>query len=555
MGWSSWNTYGVNISEQLIKDQAYAMSKNGYKRAGYLYINIDDGFWGGRDENGRLKVHPKRFPNGLTPVVEYIHKLGLKAGIYSDGGKNTCASYHGGDVTGEGVGFYGHDQQDANFFFKEHDFDFIKVDFCGGVSYHNKDGLNLNEQERYRAIWKAIQNTGRTDVRMNICRWAFPGTWAADVSTSWRTTGDINCSWNSVRDIIAENLYLSAFCRNGTYNDMDMLEVGRGLSTEEDKTHFGMWCIMASPLLIGCNMTNVNTTAKNLMCNTDLIDLNQDSLHLQAYVVNKVDGAYILVKDIEELCGNTRAVALYNPTDASKEMTLTFSDIDLGGKVSLRDCFTHRTTSDLEGSYTVTVPAHGTRIYKATAEERYERTLYEAETAFLTAYQELTNNQTAPSAVHSEDASCSGGAKVGWLGSKDTNDLVWNNVYSKEGGYYTMTLKFSCGEDRYANVEVNGKQVKRIKTNSGGWGNIGSQKLQIQLKPGLNTVRLYYNGAWMADMDCMQLEFNTPLAINGVKVEKKGKKGIYTLNGVKLNETESLAKGVYIIDGKKRVVM
>ena len=118
-----------------------------------------------------------------------------------------------------------------------------------------------------------------------------------------------------------------------------------------------------------------------------------------------------------------------------------------------------------------------------------------------------------------------------------------------------MTLKFSCGEDRYANVEVNGKQVKRIKTNSGGWGNIGSQKLQIQLKPGLNTVRLYYNGAWMADMDCMQLEFNTPLAINGVKVEKKGKKGIYTLNGVKLNETESLAKGVYIIDGKKRVVM
>ena len=132
MGWSSWNAYGFKINEDIIKSQADAIVSTGLMDAGYIYLNIDDGFFGGRDSEGHLLIHPTRFPNGMRPIVDYIHAKGLKAGIYSDAGKNTCASYWGGDEIGVGVGLYGHDQEDIDLYFKELNFDFIKVDFCGG---------------------------------------------------------------------------------------------------------------------------------------------------------------------------------------------------------------------------------------------------------------------------------------------------------------------------------------------------------------------------------------------------------------------------------------
>lgn len=370
MGWSSWNTYGFNISESIIKKQVDAMVSNGYSKVGYRYINIDDGYFGGRDSDGYLLIHPTRFPNGMKTVVDYIHAKGLKAGIYSDAGKNTCASYFGGDKIGEGVGLLGHEDDDTRLWFNDLGFDFIKVDFCGGSAGHNKDHLQLNEEQRYRTIWKAILNTGRTDVRMNICRWAFPGTWATEVSTSWRTTGDINCSWGSIKSILKENFYLSAYSGKGRFNDMDMLEVGRGLSNEEDKTHFGMWCMMNSPLLIGCDMTNISTTARNLMCNKELIALNQDTLFQQAYVVKRDGETYVMVRDIEKLNGTKRAVALVNLSDAAKMMEVNFADIDLGGTVRMRDVFLRHNLADQTETFKVMVPAHGTKIYTLEADER-----------------------------------------------------------------------------------------------------------------------------------------------------------------------------------------
>lgn len=552
MGWSSWNTYGFNISDSIIRSQADAMVENGYSAVGYKYVNIDDGYFGGRDSDGHLLIHPTRFPNGMRPVVDYIHNKGLKAGIYSDAGKNTCASYFGGDTIGIGVGLYGHDEEDTKLFFNDLNFDFIKVDFCGGSPYHNKDKLDLPEEERYRAIWNAIQKTGRTDVRMNVCRWAYPGTWVGEVSTSWRTTGDINCSWNSVKSILKENFYLSAYSSKGKYNDMDMLEVGRGLSAEEDKTHFGLWCIMNSPLLIGCDMNNITKTAHDLMCNTELIALNQDTLFQQAYVVNRSGETYILVKDIEQQGSGIRAVALVNLGDAAKTMTLNFSDIDLGGNVKMRDLYLKKNLKDCTGNFSVLVPAHGTKIYRLEAEERYERTLYEAETGFITAYQELTNNQTAPSGIYEENNSCSGGAKAGWLGKKSSNDLIWKNVYSKNGGNYTFTVDFLSGEDRYVVVEVNGERIGRYKANSGGWNTIGSFTFSAALNAGNNTVRLYNVSNWMPDIDCLKVQYNSPAAINSIKNDvHTGKK--YNLQGMEVKEITS--KGVYIIDGKKRILM
>lgn len=505
MGWSSWNAYGFKINENIIKSQADALVSTGLKDAGYIYLNIDDGFFGGRDSEGHLLIHPTRFPNGMRTVVDYIHEKGLKAGIYSDAGKNTCASYWGGDEIGIGVGMYGHDQEDIDLYFKELNFDFIKVDFCGGDPGHNVDKLDLSEQERYTAIHQAIVNTGRTDVRLNVCRWAFPGTWVHDVATSWRISEDIYLGWNSIKSIVGQNLYLSAYATEGKYNDMDMLEVGRGLSLEEDKTHFGMWCIMSSPLLIGCDMTTISEDALALMTNKELIALNQDPLALQAYVVDKVSGAYLLVKDVETLYGNTRAIAVYNPTDSEVEFPVDFLSLDLGGKVSVRDLFEQQDIGEYVGAINVTVPAHGTRIYKLTAEQRYERVKYEGETAWLSAYQELYNNQTAETGIYEEATYCSGGAKAGWLGKSEANDLQWRNVYSENGGEYTMTLTFITGESRTVNVQVNGGEAQVLTLNSGGWSTAATVEVNVTLNKGNNVIRLSNASAWMADIDCMEI--------------------------------------------------
>jgi len=481
------------------------MASNGLKDAGYIYVNIDDGAFKGRDADGNLIINPVRFPNGMKTVVDHIHNLGLKAGTYSDAGYNTCASFHGGDVDGIGTGLYKHDTQDINFLFKDLGFDFIKVDFCGGDPSHNSDALDLDERERYTAIGNAIKATGREGLRYNICRWAYPGTWVNDIATSWRTTEDIYLGWASIRGIIAQNLYLSAYSRHGGFNDMDMLEVGRGLTKEEDKTHFGMWCIMSSPLLIGCDVTSIDDTTLALLTNPELIALNQDPLAIQAYVVSRQKGVYILVKDIETLNGKTRAVAFYNPGDAQREVTLDFFNVNLEGNIKARDLFERKDVGTFTGSMTVTVPAHGTRIYRLEADKRLERHLYEAETAWISAYQELQNNQAVHSGIYEEKDGLSGGAKAGWLGMRADNDLVWKDVYSENGGEYEMTIAYISGADRYFILEINGEEIKRIKGNSGGWDIVATSTVKVSLKPGNNTVRLYSADDWRPDIDYMQI--------------------------------------------------
>ena len=509
MGWSSWNTYGFQINDSVIQAQADAMVKLGFKDCGYDHINIDDGFFGGRDAEGNLLIHPERFPNGLRGLVDYIHAKGLKAGIYSDAGRNTCASYWGKpkDEIGRGVGLYGHDAADFDLYFNPDklNFDFIKIDYCGADAGNNDEGLDLDVEQRYKEIAAAIKAVGRDDITWNICRWAFPGTWACEIADSWRTTEDIYLGWESVKSIINQSLYLSAYTTYGRYNDMDMLEVGRGLTEEEDKTHFGMWCIMSSPLLIGCDMNDIKGNALELMQNKELIALNQNTLGLQAYVVKRENGGYVLVKDVEEKYGTKRAVAFYNPTNASVDMSIAFSQLDLAGNVKVRDLFEKKDVGVYEGSYSVTVPAHGTRIYKLEADERLERKVYEAETAWLTDYQEIKNNEVYGTAIYSEKNGCSGGVAVGWLGNRDSNDLQWRNVYSKEGGEYTLRVYFVTGDNRTMKLSVNGGEALTFTGNSGGWSTVGSAEFDVVLEKGENVVRLFNESGYMGDIDKMEL--------------------------------------------------
>ncbi len=549
MGWSSWNTYGVNINEELIKSQADAMVSKGFRACGYNHINIDDGFFGGRNtDTGELLIHPTRFPNGLKSVADYIHSKGLKAGIYSDAGANTCGNMYNGDVLSVNVGFYNYDQRDADFYFKDCGFDFIKVDFCGGDAPQNTQHLALDPQERYTAISNAIKNTGRDNVRLNVCRWDYPGTWVHDVAFSWRTTRDIYDGWESVKGILAENLYMSAYCHDGHFNDMDMLEVGRSMTTEEDKTHFGMWCIMNSPLLIGCDLTSVTGTPLSLLKNKELIAINQDPTYQQAYLVDCQNGCYVLVRDLDEREGLKRAFAVYNPNDEQKKVTVDFNDLCLGGKVSLRDAFLQTNLNDRESTFTISVPAHGTKIYVAQGEFRLERTRYEAETAYISDYQELKNNQSEQTGIYVSDANCSSGFKAGWLGMKAANDLLWRDVYSQYGGEYKMTIAFISGENRKIDISVNGKKVQTITANSGGWSTVGTQTVHINLEKGLNEVRLSNGSAWMPDIDYIDLEpTSIPSDISELSSPSAGNDMAFDLNGC----PASLSSRIIIKNGMK----
>lgn len=464
MGWSSWNAYRVNISEDIIKKAADMVVELGLDKLGYVYINTDDGYFGGRDETGKLKTHPTRFPNGLKGMVDHIHGLGLKAGIYSDGGENTCGSIWDNDTLGVGVGMWQHDQQDADWFFKELDFDFIKIDFCGGLAKGNTAKVDMDPKERYTAIRQAAEKA-KPGVRINVCRWDYPGTWVGTIGSSWRISHDVELKWTSVNDIIHQNLYLSAYAGPGAFNDMDMLEVGRGLSAEEDRTHFGIWCIMNSPLLLGCDLakTREDPAAMALLKNTELIALNQDPLCQQAYVAKRDGEKYVLVKDLEEANGKVRAVALLNTEDAAAEMSVDFKALDLGGNVRVRDLFAHEDLPVATERLTASVPAHGTRIFRLTAEKRLERTKYEAETAWLSTYQELEDPVKAKTAYYKQDADASGGVVVSGLDGRPGNYLEWRGVHSFEGGAYHVKIALRDGSTvQYDTVLAKGDNVIRF---------------------------------------------------------------------------------------------
>lgn len=506
MGWSSWNTFASKINAQLIESQAKAMVDKGLKAAGYTYVNIDDGFQGGRDKTtGQLIINQDRFPGGLKPVVDYIHGLGLKAGIYSDAGHNTCAGYYGGEKQEDGTGLYEHDQQDCNYFFKDLHFDFIKVDYCGGDAGQNSERLGLNEQERYTAISKAIKNTGR-EVRFNVCRWNYPGTWVSDVATSWRTTTDIADAWKSVRRIIGENLPLAAYSHRGHYNDMDMLEVGRSMTAEEDKTHFGMWCAMNSPLLIGCDMTRIKDNTLKLLTNRDLIAINQDPVGEQAYVVKYVNDFYVLVRDVDRAQGTHRVLVVYNPSDTEHQVKVDFCDLCLGGRVSMRDLFEQKDLGRFYASYTVDVPAHGCRIYRLQGQKRLEQTRYEAETAYISDYQEIYNNQALKTGIYQTADGLSGHFKASWLGCSAKNDLRFRKVYSQRGGDYRLIIAYLSGEDRNVDVEVNCKRVKTLTVNSGSASTVKTTTpITVHLKKGYNEIRLSNAKSWMPDIDYIEV--------------------------------------------------
>lgn len=355
MGWASWNNYRVNINEDIIKSQADAMVSKGLADVGYSFINIDDGFFGGRDDKGNLLHHKERFPNGMQKLSQYIHAKGLKAGIYSDAGINTCASFWDKDSIGVGVGLYGHEYEDLSLFLKEWNYDFIKVDWCGG------DWLGLDEQTRYTEIAKLIKQIN-PNVIYNVCRWQFPGKWVTQIADSWRISGDINNKFESITSIIDLNADLWKYCSKGHYNDMDMLQVGRGMTYEEDKTHFTMWSMMHSPLLLGNDLTKMSDKTLEIITNKEIIALNQSDFVYQARRVIDQGDLEVWAKPLISTMSGELAVAILNRSlkEATFSLNLETVGIDPSKGYSARDLWEkkdYKLTTD--SIMNIEIPIHG----------------------------------------------------------------------------------------------------------------------------------------------------------------------------------------------------
>jgi alpha-galactosidase len=328
MGWNSWNKFACNINEQLIRETADAMATNGMKAAGYEYVNIDDCWHGKRDVQGFIHPDPERFPSGLKALADYVHAKGLKLGIYSDAGWKTC---------GGRPGSRGHEYQDA-MSYAEWGIDYLKYDWCF------VEGLNA--EGAYLTMRDALYAAGRPMV-FSICEWGNnkPWTWGKKIGHLWRTTGDIyNCfdcvknhgSWNAwgVMQILDKQEGLREHAGPGHWNDPDMLEVGNGMTVNEDRAHFTMWCMLAAPLIAGNDLRNMSRETLGVLANQDVIAIDQDPLGIQGFKYSSKNGLEIWFKP---LSNDAWAMCALNRTNVAQTILFDWSREMVTDNLAKRD--------------------------------------------------------------------------------------------------------------------------------------------------------------------------------------------------------------------------
>ena len=324
MGWNSWNTFGANINEQLIFETADAMAAAGLPEKGDEYLVIDD-CWSlkERDKDGRLVADPEKFPGGMKAVADYVHSRGLKFGMYSCAGTLTCAGYPGS---------FEHEFIDARTF-AEWGVDFLKYDYC----YHSPI---IPGKYLYRRMGLALENCGR-DILFSACSWGVDETheWIKSTAASmWRSTGDIFDTWESVKELTKQQEKLHPYNGVGCFNDMDMLIVGmygkgnvglKGCSDTQYKTHFSIWAFMGSPLMIGCDIRDMNQATKDILCNEELLRINQDRACRQPVKLNGTWAGADLLLYSRQLENGDIAIGLFNMSEEKAVARLNLDEIGL----------------------------------------------------------------------------------------------------------------------------------------------------------------------------------------------------------------------------------
>lgn len=370
MGWNSWNKFACNIDENLIKSIADAMVETGLRDAGYVYLNLDDCWHGQRDSLGFIQADPVKFPSGIKALADYVHSKGLKIGIYSDAGRQTCAGRPGS---------LGHEYQDAMQYAKW-GIDYLKYDWCNTE--------NVNPMGAYNLMRDALRAAGRP-ILFSMCEWgqSKPWEWAAETGHMWRTTGDIfNCfdcldqhpGWASygVMQILDMQNGLRKYAGPGHWNDPDMLEVGNGQAVNEDRAHFSMWCMLAAPLILGNDIRSMSQDTKDILMNREVVAINQDSLGVQGLKFAAKDGLEFWFKP---LANNDWAFCILNRTTEAKQYTIDWQFFNLYDEVAkrftdfdsktymIRNLWTKKAEGNTSKIKSVTIPGHDVTLYRLSA--------------------------------------------------------------------------------------------------------------------------------------------------------------------------------------------
>ncbi len=356
MGWNSWNKFGCNVSDELIRGMADAMVKSGMKDAGYRYVVIDDCWQVRRDTSGNIVADPQRFPGGIKALADYIHSLGLQFGIYSDAGSKTCAGRPGG---------LGHEYQDA-LSYAAWGVDYLKYDWCNTTTQDAKAS--------YANIRKALDAAGRPIV-LSICEWgtAKPWLWGEEVGGNlWRTTGDIQDRWGEkqkwgngtccsfgVMGILDAQNGIEGFAGPGHWNDPDMLEVGNGGMTDtEYRSHFSLWAMLAAPLIAGNDLRSMTPEIHDILTNGEVIAVDQDSLGSEGRRVSKNGDLEVWARPLQD---GSRAVVLLNRSDTEQVVAVSWEQLGYPGHLAaaVRDLWQHRDLGKFTATFSAPVPSHG----------------------------------------------------------------------------------------------------------------------------------------------------------------------------------------------------
>lgn len=381
LAWSSWNSFSNTIDSDITMQQARAMVSTGLQKAGYEYINIDEGWWlGDRDAEGNFIVDPKRWPaiapgdkpGDMANIVRYIHSLGLKAGIYTDAGKDGCSMYPDIGPAYANVGSEGHYEQDFLQFAKW-GFDYVKVDWCGG----DKENLSADVQygEIARAIARADQITGKR-LYYSICNWGkqSPWTWGPGVGGSiqdiWRVSDDIVAPVVASGPHTGRKVAFDKMMRNfdqgihpeaqhtGYYNDPDMMVLGMpGMNAAQNRLHMSLWVVSGAPLIIGADLTKLDADTLSTFRNPDAIAIDQDPLGLQCTKVKEISSGLEIWSKFLSTPGS-RAVLLLNRSYFPAPMSVEWTDLGLkAGSANVRNVWAKQDSGADKDSFNATVPA------------------------------------------------------------------------------------------------------------------------------------------------------------------------------------------------------
>ena len=351
MGWNSWNKFAGQIDDATVRGIADAMANNVMREAGYVYINIDDTWEAGRNEKGEIQTN-KKFPD-MKALADYVHRKGLKLGIYSSPGPNTCAGYEGS---------YGHEEQDAMTYAKW-GIDYLKYDWCGARTLYTDEEMPAI----YQKMGDALLKTGRPIV-YSLCQYGRLDVWkwGPEVGGNlWRTTGDIRDTWDSMTGIGFRQNDLAQYARPGRWNDPDMLEIGNGGMTEtEYKTHMSLWAMLAAPLLAGNDLRQMTPETLAILTNREVIAVDQDKLGKQGTRFSKTGDVEIWTRD---LWGGAKAIAVFNRAMEDTKVNIDWLELGIRTKRKVRDLWLRQDVVTRGTVHEVTVPGHGVIMLRVTS--------------------------------------------------------------------------------------------------------------------------------------------------------------------------------------------